>query len=327
MDYIEGRNLGQVSELALIDLDRSILADELFTAYLDQIVVHGFFHADPHPGNVLVTTDGQLALIDLGMVGRIDPAMQDSLIKLLLAVSAGNGTDAAAIAVAIGAPLDDFDPVNFRRRAGRLIGRNRDATMSDLQTGALVGELTGTAAESGLRLPAELTMLGKTLLNLDAVVRILDPDFDPNAAIQRQGAELMHRKLLQSVNPANVMAAAMEAKEFAERLPGRVNKVMDALAEGRLTLNVQGIDERDIMRSVQKLANRLTAGLLVASLVIGAALIMRIPTTSTLLGYPTLAIVLFLAAAGAALVLLVTIQVTDLPQKRPRPSRRQHPPR
>ncbi|MDP9300904.1 MAG: hypothetical protein M3P43_08445 [Actinomycetota bacterium] len=89
-----------------------------------------------------------------------------------------------------------------------------------------------------------------------------------------------------------MITAVMDAKEFAERLPGQVNKVMDALAEGELTLNVKGIDEQDIMRGVQKLANRLTAGLVVAALVIGAALIMRIPTRSRLFGYPSLAIAL-----------------------------------
>jgi hypothetical protein len=94
---------------------------------------------------------------------------------------------------------------------------------------------------------------------------------------------------------------------------------MDALAEGELTLNVQGIDEKDIMRGVQKLANRVTSGLIIAALVIGAALIMRIPTESRLFGYPALAIVLFLIAAAAALFILVSIALSDLPQRRRRP--------
>ncbi|MBA2609753.1 MAG: AarF/ABC1/UbiB kinase family protein, partial [Actinobacteria bacterium] len=139
-----------------------------------------------------------------------------------------------------------------------------------------------------------------------------------NAAIERESAELMRRKLTQAATSTNLMAAAVEAKEFVERFPHRVNKVMDALAEGQLTLNIQGIDEKDIMRGVQKLANRVTTGLVVASLVIGAALIMRIPTKTRLFGYPALAIVLFMVAAISALVLLVAIQISDLPQRRRR---------
>jgi len=159
-------------------------------------------------------------------------------------------------------------------------------------------------------------MLGKTLLNLDEVARKLDPDFDPTAAIQREAAELMRKKMLQSASPSSLMAAAMEAKEFTEHLPGRINRILDALATGTMTVNVQGIDERDIMRSFQKLANRVTAGIVVASLVIGAALIMRIDTDAKLFGYPAVAIILFLIAAGFGVWLLIAIQLSDLPQRR-----------
>ncbi|MHB1533682.1 MAG: ABC1 kinase family protein [Acidimicrobiales bacterium] len=318
MEYVAGRNIGSLGPHALMDLDGPRLARELFSAYLDQILVDGFFHADPHPGNILVTDDGRLGLLDLGMVARVAPEMQDSLIKLLLAVSQGHGQDAAAVAIDLGQKLDDYDGDRFVRDAVELISRNQGSTMDEIQAGTIVAELTRISGRCGLRLPVELTMLGKALLNLDEVVRVLDPSFDPNAAIEREGTNLMRRKLTQAASPGNVMAAAMEAKEFAERFPGRVNKVMDALAEGELKLRVQGIDEQDLMRSVQKLANRVTSGVVIASLVIGAALIMRIPTSSRLFGYPALAIVLFLMAAAAAAWLLIGIQLRDLPQRRRR---------
>jgi predicted unusual protein kinase regulating ubiquinone biosynthesis (AarF/ABC1/UbiB family) len=318
MEHVSGKSIGNTGPLGLTDIDGAPLARELFSAYLHQILIDGFFHADPHPGNVFVTDDGRLALIDLGMVARVDPDMQDSLIKLLLAVSEGHGREAADIAIDVGQKLDGFDREQFSREATALIGRNRGRSMGDIQAGALIGELTRSAGMNGLRLPPELTMLGKALLNLDEVSRVLDPSFDPNGAINEEAGDLMRRKLLRAATPGNVMAAAMEAKEFAERLPGRVNKVMDALSEGQLTLNVKGIDEKDIMRGVQKLANRLTTGLVVAALVIGAALIMRVPTESTIFGYPALAIILFLLAAGAAVCLLVSIVLSDLPQRRRR---------
>lgn len=318
MERISGQSVGSLSPLALMEIDGPTLARELFSAYLQQILIDGFFHADPHPGNVFVTDDGRLALLDLGMVARVDPDMQDSLIRLLLAVSEGHGKDAADTAAEIGQKLDDYDAEAFRRAATELIARNRGRAVAEIQAGALIGELTRTAGMNGLRLPPELTMLGKALLNLDEVSRTLDPSFDPNAAIQDETADLMRRKLLRAASPANIMSAAMEAKEFAERLPGRVNKVFDALAEGQLTLNIQGIDEENIMRGVQKLANRLTAGLVVAALVIGAALLMRVETQSRLFGYPSLAIVLFLVAAAAGVWVLASIILSDLPQRRRR---------
>jgi hypothetical protein len=161
-------------------------------------------------------------------------------------------------------------------------------------------------------------MLGKALLNLDEVVRRLDPAFSPDEAIRDETAELMRKKLLHSASPGNVISAAMQAKELAERLPGQVGQVLDALAEGRFTINVQGIDEQNLMRGVQKLANRVAAAVVVAALVIGAALIMRIETDATLLGYPAVAIVLFLLAALGGLLLLGSILLSDLPQRRRR---------
>jgi predicted unusual protein kinase regulating ubiquinone biosynthesis (AarF/ABC1/UbiB family) len=318
MDWVSGRNLTTLGPLALLELDGHDLADDLFRAYLDQILIDGFFHADPHPGNVLLTDEGRLGLIDLGMVARVAPETQDALIKLLLAVSGGRGGDAADVMVGLGDKLADFDDRAFRRAVDNIVSRNASVTVGDVQAGDLLGQVLQAAGEAGLRPPSELTMMGKAFLNLDEVARILDPKFEPNATIQEHSVELMRRKMLRGASPSNVMAAAIDAKEFAEKLPARINKVMDALAEGQLTLNVQGIDEKELMRGVQKLANRLTTGMVVAALVIGAALMMRIDVRPKLFGYPALAIVLFALAAAAAAWLLVSIVISDLPQQRRR---------
>jgi ubiquinone biosynthesis protein len=318
MDWVSGRNLAVLGPLGRLELDGHDLATDLFRAYLDQILLDGFFHADPHPGNVLLTDDGRLALIDLGMVARVAPRTQDSLIKLLLAVSGGRGDDAAEVMIGLGEELAAFDRDAFRRRVDAIVSSNLTASVGEVQAGNLLGQVLQAAGESGLRPPSELTMMGKALLNLDEVARILDPGFEPNATIEKHAGELMRKKMLQSASPGNVMAAAIDAKEFAEKLPGRINKVMDALAEGQLTLNVQGIDEKELMRGIQKLANRLTAGVVVAALVIGAALIMRVNARPRLFGYPAIAIVLFSLAAAAAGWLLVSIALSDLPQHRRR---------
>ncbi len=314
MDWISGRNLATLGPLGRLELDGHDLAGDLFRAYLDQILIDGLFHADPHPGNVLLTDDGRLALIDMGMVARVAPDTQDALVKLLLAVSGGRGGDAADVMVGLGEKRAGFDAAVFRRRVDALVSRNKNVAVRDVQAGNVLGEILQAAGESGLRPPSELTMMGKALLNLDEVARILDPTFEPNPTIETHAGELMRKKMLQSASPTNMMAAAIDAKEFAEKLPGRINKVMDALAEGELTLNVQGIDEKELMRGVQKLANRLTTGMVVAALVIGAALIMRIDVRPKLFGYPAIAIVLFAMAATAAAWLLVSIALSDLPQ-------------
>jgi predicted unusual protein kinase regulating ubiquinone biosynthesis (AarF/ABC1/UbiB family) len=311
MDFVGGRKITSLGPLALMEIDGAALAGALFGAYLKQILEDGFFHADPHPGNVFITDDGKLALIDLGMVARVQPGTQDDLIRLLLAVSEGKGDEAAAVAMQIGEKRDIFDEARFRREVGVLVAEHHGLSIDQLNAGAIVAELTRISGECGLRPAPELTMLGKALLNLDEVARRLDPDFDPNAAIQEQAARLLRNRMLKSASPANLFSAALDAKEFAEKLPGRVNKVMDALAEGQLTLNVQGVDETELMKGVQKVANRLTTGLILAALIIGAAMLMRVETSQQIFGYPALAIVCFLAAAVGGAALLITIYLSD----------------
>ncbi|MEO7836148.1 MAG: AarF/UbiB family protein, partial [Acidimicrobiales bacterium] len=113
MQYIEGRKVTDLGPLAKLELDGTVLAEQLFQAYLDQILVEGFFHADPHPGNVLLTPDGMLALIDVGMVARVPKMMRQLLVKLLLALSDGNGKGVADAAMDMGRPLDWFDAEGF----------------------------------------------------------------------------------------------------------------------------------------------------------------------------------------------------------------------
>jgi ubiquinone biosynthesis protein len=121
MTYLSGQKITALSPVTRLDFDGSSLADELFHAYLKQVLVDGLFHADPHPGNVFLTVDHRIGLLDLGMVGRVTPGLQESLIKLLLAVSEGRAEDAASLAIHISETDESFEETRFppaRRRTG-----------------------------------------------------------------------------------------------------------------------------------------------------------------------------------------------------------------
>src|SRR4029079_15830450 len=113
LDYIRGTKVSALNPVALVDADPDGLADELVQAYLHQILLDGFFHADPHPGNVFITDDHRIALIDLGMVGHLSPSLQDKLLKLVLAAADGRGEDAADAAIQIGEMREGFDERSF----------------------------------------------------------------------------------------------------------------------------------------------------------------------------------------------------------------------
>jgi ubiquinone biosynthesis protein len=319
MDYVAGRKITSLSPLARMELDGAPLAETLHRAYLKQILVDGFFHADPHPGNVFITADSRLALLDLGMVGHVTHAMQERLVKLLLALSEGNGDEAADVAIALGDIIEPFDERTFRSKVARLVVRQHDAAMADIQVGRAMLEFSRIAGDNGLRMPAELTMLGKTLLNLDEVARFLDPDFRPSDSIRRNVAGILRDRMMQSFSPGHIFSAAMEAKEFAQELPGRVNHILDLLAKNQLKVHVEAIDEATLIEGFQKVANRITTGLILAALIIGASMLMRVETAFRLFGYPGLAMLCFLAAAGGGTWLIATILVNDRAARRRRP--------
>ena len=316
MEYVDGCKITDLAPVVRMELDGSRLADDLFRAYLKQILIDGFFHADPHPGNVFVTTDQRIALLDLGMVARIAPGMQEALLKLLLAVSEGDAERAAQIGAEIGRQREDFDPPTFHRRVADLVGAYQHASLGDLQIGRTLLELARASGEAGLQLPTELTLLSKALLQLDEIGRTLDPEFEPNAAVRRHASELLRRRMLKSASPGHLATALLEAKEFAEKLPGRVNRVLDLVANNKLKLEVDAIDEAELIGGLQKIANRIAMGLVLASLIVGAALLMQVPTSFRILGYPGLAILLFFAAAAGGCALIVSILWSDRKPRR-----------
>jgi predicted unusual protein kinase regulating ubiquinone biosynthesis (AarF/ABC1/UbiB family) len=309
--FVPGEKITDIGPLGQIDLDGSELADELFGAFLQQVLVDGFVHADPHPGNVLLTPDHRIALLDLGMVARVSASLQANLLQLLLSISEGRGEEAASIAIKIGETRDGFDEPEFRRQVATLVVENRDAKVEQIQVGKVVLAITRIAGDNGVRIPSEMTMLGKALLNLDAIGRTLDPTFDPNAAVRRRAAELTQKRMRQSVSGASLMGTLLETKDFMERLPGRANKILEAIANNELSVKVDAIDEKLLLQGFEKVANRITVGLILAALIVGAAMLMRVETSFRLLGYPGLAILFFLAAAGGGLWLTFQILLAD----------------
>lgn len=319
MQYVPGKKITDLSPLRLLELDGTQLAEELFRAYLKQILVDGFFHADPHPGNIFITDDNRLALLDLGMTGHISGNFQENLLRLLLAISEGRGDEAADVAMKMGEPKPGFDKEEYKHRVANLVAQHADTTMANIDAGHVVLEITRISADCWFRMPQEFTLIAKALLNLDRVVYVLDSNFDPNAIIRDEATSLLTRRIVKSIEPGSVLTRVIEVKEFIERLPTRVNKILDAVGNNELKVRVDAIDERVVLDGLQKVANRIALGLILASLIVGAALMMRVETSFRILGYPGLPMIFFMLAAIAGLGLAVSIIFYDkYPRKKPR---------
>jgi ubiquinone biosynthesis protein len=311
MDYVHGKKITSLSPLALMELDGYALAEEFFHAYLKQILVDGIFHADPHPGNVFLTDDNRIALIDLGMVGRITPQSQENILQLLLAISEGHGDEAAALTIKLGEPKESFEQEKFTRQVADLVTQHQGTNVEEIDAGRVVLEITRISGETGFRLPPEFTLIAKTLLNLDQIVHTLDPGFDPNASIRQHATEITRERMMKSLSPGNLFNTMIEARSLLEKLPARVNKFLDAIANNEMQIKVDAIDETKLMEGFQKIANRITMGLVLAAIIVGAALMMKVETAFTIFGYPGIAIIFFFIAAGAGLFLVYNILFKD----------------
>jgi hypothetical protein len=147
---------------------------------------------------------------------------------------------------------------------------------------------------------------------LDRVVFTLDPSFEPATIIRQRAMEILQRNLMQSLSPMNLIGEVVELKEFVEKLPGRVNKILDTIGNNEFKIDVDAIDEKIVLEGLQKVANRISLGLVLAALIVGASMLMRVETSFKILGYPGFAMIFFLLAAIAGIALVITIVSTDV---------------
>ncbi len=311
MDYVQGTNITDLSGVVKVEIDGEALAETLFSAYLKQVLIDGFFHADPHPGNILITRDRRLVLLDLGMVGAVPDTLKDKLTELLTAIADGRSAEASSAAQSIGSPRENYDPERCTEEITRIIEDRKNVRVKDLQVGSLVMEVTQICGQNGLRIPDAMFMLGKMLLNLDMIGKILDPDFDPDASLRRHTGAIAQHRIRDQFSLGGILSFLTEVKEMVAETPGRFNSFVKDLAQNQVEFKVNAIDESKLLKGFHRVANRITVGLILSALIIGAAMMMNIESRFTLFGYPGLAIIFFLAAALGGLILVFNILIKD----------------
>lgn len=308
LEFVPGRKITDIGRIGMLDVDGSTLATSLFRFMLKTMLVDGVLHADPHPGNLFLTPENRIALLDLGMVVRLPTGVRTSLVKLLVAIGDSDGEVAATILADMGHPTEDFDAAAFRTDVSHLITSTL-ALGPHLQAGNVLMQLARLSGTHGLRPPSEMSMVAKALLNLDRTTKHLDPDFTPLDAIRDNLPTVLAAGMKPSAG--QMLLGTLEGKEFVERLPRRANRLLDALAAGELSLKVDAFDESRVLMVLQQVSNRLSAALILSAITISAALLIFADAGPSLFGYPMLGVVFFLIAAVAGLVLVVRILFQD----------------
>lgn len=318
MDYVKGSKVTNLSPLLKTDIDTRDLSKDLFKAMLKQILVDGFFQMDPHPGNIYLTQVDEipcLAIFDLGMVAHIPSQMQGYLIRCFFAMSEGREVEVSKIMVTLGKRLPDFDEYVLRTKIGDVIGQYRSVKLSQMSVGKIILMLARIAADAGLWLPIQFSTIGKTLMSLDPVLQALDAEFKPNSALHENASDLFNKKISQQFSSQSFYGTFLESVDFVQQLPGRLSELFDVFSRNDYHLKLHLLETDSIKSNFEKIANRITMGLILASLVISAALLMRIDTPFTLFGYPGFAMVMFLLAASGGVLLIFSILWKDRKKK------------
>ena len=348
-ERVRGVKVNAVSPLARLDHDFTPVAEELTRAYLKGITLDGFFHADPHPGNVFVVMPGtvnpltpaevvsderradarpastplarleleaqaaaspappdvdvRLALIDFGMTARLSVTMRDAATRLLMALGDHRGDQVAATLIEMGDPANDFDRKAYTREIATLVARNVELTASEVEAGRILFEVIDLSYRTGLRLPAEMTLLAKALFNLDGVTRALDPSFTPLETIRAFGNEIAMSRAKRDMSPHRLYQIAMESSDLLAALPHRLDQITARLANNDLSTHVDVPQLPSLIVALQKVANRVFSGLVLAGLLVASAMLMSY--------WPRLGLTGFVIAAVVALYMVFTILVSD----------------
>jgi predicted unusual protein kinase regulating ubiquinone biosynthesis (AarF/ABC1/UbiB family) len=226
-------------------------------------------NAAPQPSDV----DVKLALIDFGMTARLSTTLRERVVRLLLDLADNRGDDAADALIEIGDELPGFDRDAYVRSVAALIARSYDLTIGEFNTGRSLHELINISFQSGLRLPAELTLLAKTLVNLDTVTRAIDPTFSPIPTIREFGNQLATERAKRDLNPRRIYQLATEGSDLLMALPHRLDLITSRLAANQFETRIDVPQMTLLMAALQKVANRVFSGLVIAGLLIASAML------------------------------------------------------
>jgi len=252
------------------------LAREFFRSYVYQVTVHGVYHADPHRGNVLLTTDGRLALVDFGLLGRLDEDTRRNLALLLLAVAQNRADDVAELILDLSRTTLVSDVGGFLQEIRRKLPRYHGRPLAKIKAGESLADLQRISFRHGIGLPTTFALVGKTLAQADSIARVLFPELDPIALLEEDAVELMLRETEHRLEPDQLLSWLYTQLEPLSHVPRRVGQLVNKLDTGTLKVGVAPTDLSDFEYALRSTANRVGGAVIVASLLIASALLARV---------------------------------------------------
>lgn len=265
MDYVEGIHLNKVAEIEAKGLNVKELAATLVDAMLHQIFISGYFHADPHPGNLMVIPDGRLAFLDFGMVGRLSSELKEHLSSLIIALMRRN-TEGMVRAILRMGLLNEVEDMNgLRLDLERLRETYYDIPFSQISIGTAINDMFVAAQRHGVILPPDLLLLGKSLLTVEGVVQGMDPDISILDLAEPFGKKLLREKLDARRLGKKLIGEAVELGESLTDLPRQMQRLSSIISKGKIKTEMDIPEMEELMRKFNQIGNRLSFSIVLLS--------------------------------------------------------------
>jgi ubiquinone biosynthesis protein len=307
MEFLDGVKVSAVGTKEAPDLDPQLVARRGADAVLKQILVNGLFHADPHPGNVLVLADSVVAFVDFGIVGRINRQMRDWLADTIMAIHGHDADRLAETVVSVATPLRPVNMVELSRDIEEMLDLYADLSLGEISLSSLCASITETMARHRLKLPADLLLLIKAVTTIEAVGRQLDPRFKIVEHATPFVASLLEQKHSPTALALRTADAGREVLSAIRTLPANLAEITRKIRADGMQVQFVHRNLDFFVREMDRSSNRLSFAIVIAAIVIGSSIMVHAGVGPQLLGYPLLGVAGFLAAGVLGIGLAVGI--------------------
>jgi ubiquinone biosynthesis protein len=271
LEFFDGRKVYAAIEQGF---DRKLMAKNAVGIVIKMIFEDGFFHADPHPGNIIILGTKEapvIGMIDLGMVGRLSPEMRDKTIKLMVAAARNDPRAVADALYSIGRPTKKIDMQEYRAEVTMLAEKYLGRPLKEIELAKLIKDLVDGAVKYGLEMPTDFMMVGKALMTIESIGKDLDPDLDVFGEAQPHFVGLLKKRYSPEEIGNDLLRGVEQFAGMAHDVPFHLRDVLDDLRMGRLQIQTA---ETKIEPAYDRLGRRLFNGMLVASLNVAAAIVL-----------------------------------------------------
>ena len=311
MERIEGVRIDDIDGIDKLGIDRVELARRGVDGYFKMIFDDGFFHADPHPGNIFVLPDGRIGLMDFGIVGWLTPELMENIANAFLAVLSKNYDRLADLYIDLGLVSEEVDMDSFRREFRSdiiyLLEPLYDLSISEVNFAEYLEALTHLVIKHGLKVPSELLLMNKTMLMLDNIGRQLDPDFNLMSTAEPYAKKLLQKRM----SPQRLLDKSKEnIVEIGDLLvdtPRQMNRLIRKTLRDDLSFKIDPVGMDKLIKDIDRSSNRIAFSLIVASIIVGSSMLIQSDVGGRVLGFPTIGAIGFLVAIILGLRLLISI--------------------